>query len=156
MAGIHLQRSFCRCAILFALIGTGRSAMTRSQVEISRAILYIAAIVGLVYGLLFLLAPLMQFQLSQDPGVPANPGWVRWSGGVLVGIAVAAWIAAPQPGRQRALVVGLAVGYALVTIALLYSIFSGEYRGAQWFVWVPIVINGALAAAMIWVAGKQT
>jgi hypothetical protein len=55
-------------------------AMTQSEVRTSRMILYIEAIVALVYGLLFLLIPRWMFALSQDAGVPADPGWVRWSG----------------------------------------------------------------------------
>src|SRR5687767_14022105 len=129
--------------------------MTQSEESTSRMIFYIAAIVGAVYGLLFLLVPEMQLQLSQDRGVPPNPGWVRWSGGVLVGIAVAAWVAASQPDKQRALTTGLAVVYVLLALALLYSTLSGEYRGAQWFIWVPIVLNIALAAGMAWLYTKQ-
>jgi hypothetical protein len=41
-----------------------------------------AAIVGVMYGIGFLLMPSAMFQLSGDPGVPTNPGWVRWAGGV--------------------------------------------------------------------------
>ena len=52
----------------------------------ARVIFYVAAIVGVIYGLLFLTMPELQFELSQDPGVPANPGWVRWSGAFLIGI----------------------------------------------------------------------
>jgi hypothetical protein len=42
--------------------------MTHSEVETSRAILYISVIVGAIYGLLFLLMPEWQLELSQDPG----------------------------------------------------------------------------------------
>jgi hypothetical protein len=43
----------------------------------------------------------------------------------------------------------------LVALSLLYSTIAGEYQGAQWFVWVPILINLALTAAMIWLITKQ-
>jgi hypothetical protein len=130
--------------------------MTQDERQIARATFYIAAVVGAVYGLLFLSVPEWQFELSQDPGVPANPGWVRWSGGFLIGIALAALLAATQPDRQRSLVLGLAAGYTLIALSLFYSTISGEYQGAQWFIWVPIVINVALAAAMFWLLTKQT
>ena len=37
--------------------------------------------------------PERALELSHDPGVPADPAWVRWSGGI-IGIALAAWLAA--------------------------------------------------------------
>jgi len=52
-------------------------------------------------------------------------------------------------------VVGLALSYLLVALSLLYSTISGEYQGAQWFIWVPILINLAFTAAMIWLITKQ-
>jgi hypothetical protein len=130
--------------------------MTQDERQIARSTFYIAALVGAVYGLLFLAMPEWQFELSQDPGVPANPGWVRWAGGFLIGIALAALLAATQPDKQRSLVLGLAAGYTLIALSLLYSTLSGEYRGVQWFIWVPILINAALAAAMFWLLTKQT
>ena len=71
--------------------------MTRAEVKTSRMIFYIEAIVSLVYGLLFLFIPRWMFALSQDPGVPDAAGWVRWSGGLLIGVGVAAWFAAGSP-----------------------------------------------------------
>jgi hypothetical protein len=38
---------------------------------------YVAAILMAIYGLGLLLFPQAMFTLSQDPGVPANPGWTR-------------------------------------------------------------------------------
>ena len=130
-------------------------AMTKSEAKTARIIFYVAAIVGAIYGLLFLSMPEWQLELSQDPGAPGNPGWVRWSGASLIGIALAAWLAATQPDRQRSLVVGLGLAYLLVALSLLYSIVSGEYQGAPWFIWLPILINSALTAAMIWLLTKQ-
>ena len=131
------------------------SAVTQSEMTTARMIFYVAAIVGGIYGLLFLSMPERALELSHDPGVPANPGWVRWSGGVLIGIALVAWLAAHQPDKQRPLVVGLALAYLLVALSLLYSTVSGEYRGAQWFIWLPILINVGLFAAMLWLLIKQ-
>ena len=130
-------------------------AMTQSEVKTSRIILYIEAFVGVVYGLLFLLSPRWMFALSQDPGDPAAAGWVRWSGGLLIGVGVAAWLAAANPETQKPLVVGLVVAAALIALSLLYSLVN-EFGGAQWFLWAPILINAALAVALGWVATKQT
>ena len=51
--------------------------------------------------------------------------------------------------------VGLALSYLLVALSLLYSTVAGEYQGAQWFIWVPILINLGLTVAMIWLITKQ-
>jgi hypothetical protein len=130
-------------------------AMTQSEVKTARMILYVEAIVSLVYGLLFILIPRWMFALSQDPGAPAAAGWVRWSGGLLIGVAIAAGLAAANPQTQKPLVVGLVVAATLIALSLLYSLFN-EFGGAQWFLWVPILINAALAVGLVWVSTKQT
>lgn len=129
--------------------------MTQSEVKLSRIIFFVAAILGAIYGLLLLAMPEWQIALSQDPGAPDNPGWVRWSGAILIGMALAAWLAATQPQGQRALVVGLALAFFLVASSLLYSLISGEYQGASWFIGLPILISVALTVAMIWLITKQ-
>src|SRR5689334_25398053 len=91
--------------------------LTKSEAKTSRLIFYAAAIVAVLYGLLFLSLPEWALQLSQDPGAPKNAGWLRWSGAFLIGIALAAWLAATQPDRQRALVVGLALSCLLVALS---------------------------------------
>jgi hypothetical protein len=131
-------------------------AATRSDLSAARAIFYLTAIVGAVYGLGFLLWPQLMFSLSQDPGVPANPGWLRWAGGFVLGTAVAAALAASNPENQKALVVGFGTSFTLVALALVYSMVVGEYHGALWFTWLSVVITAALAAAMWWLSAKIT
>ena len=128
--------------------------MTQSEVKTSQTILYAVAVVDFVYGLLFLLVPQWLFALSQDPGAPTGHGWVRWSGGLLIGVGVAAWLATANPKTQKPLVAGLTAGATLIALSLLYSLFSGEYGGVQWFLWLPIAINAALAVALGWVVTK--
>ena len=123
---------------------------TRSNLVAARTILYIVAILMAIYGLLFFLFPQVMFNISDDPGVPANPGWVRWAGGLLLGTAIAAWLAASNPESQRPLVVGLATAFTLIALALLYSTLVGDYRGEPALSWLQISGNGALAVAMWW------
>ena len=49
---------------------------------------------------------------------------------------------------------GVAAAFTLSGLALLYSVVSGEYAGAAWFIWMPIVLLAVLAPAMWWVATK--
>ena len=84
------------------------AATTRSDSDTARTIFYVVAVLMAIYGLGLLLFPQAMFTLSDDPGAPANPGWVRWAGGLLLGTAIAAWLAASNPESQRPLIVGLA------------------------------------------------
>ena len=81
---------------------------TQSDSDAARTIFYVVAVLTAIYGLALLVFPQAMFTLSEDPGVPANPGWVRWAGGLLLGTAIAAWLAASNPESQRPLIVGLA------------------------------------------------
>jgi hypothetical protein len=129
---------------------------TRSDSNTARTIFYVVAVLMAIYGLGLLLFPQAMFTLSDDPGVPANPGWVRWAGGFVLGTAVAAWLAAGNPENQWPLMVGLATAFTLVTLGLLYSNLAGDYRGAQLLSWLQILANGVLAAVMWWLSSKFT
>ena len=125
-----------------------------SDLGTTRTIFYVLAILMAIYGLALLVFPQAMFTLSDDPGVPANSGWVRWAGGFVLGTAVAAWFAASNPESQHPLMMGLATAFTLVTLALLYSNLAGDYRGAQLLSWLQILGNAVLAAAMGWLSSK--
>ena len=55
---------------------------------------------------------------------------------------------------KGAAVYSFAAAFNLSGLALLYSVVSGEYAGAAWFIWMPIVLLAVLAPAMWWVATK--
>jgi hypothetical protein len=113
-----------------------------------------AAIVGVMYGIGFLLMPGSMLQLSGDPGAPANPGWVRWAGGFVLGTSIGPWLASEGLVKEQPYVAGLAAAFTLSGLALLYSVLSGDYAGAAWFIWMPIVILALLAPIMWWLANK--
>jgi hypothetical protein len=127
---------------------------TRSDADTARTIFYVVAVLTAIFGVVLFVLPQAMFTLSSDPGVPANPGWVRWAGGLLLGTAVAAWFAASNPESQRPLMIGLATAFTLITLSLLYSNLAGDYHGSQWLSWLQILGNGALAAAMWWLSSK--
>jgi hypothetical protein len=129
-------------------------AKTELKIDAPTLALRAAAIVGVMYGFGFLLMPQALFQLSGDPGAPANPGWVRWAGGFVLGVAIGPWLASEGWLKQQPFIASLAIAYALAGLALLYSVFSGEYAGAAWFIWMPIAILAVLAPTMSWLATK--
>ena len=129
-------------------------AKTELKTEASTVALRAAAIVGVVYGFGFLLMPSAVLELSGDPGVPTNPGWVRWAGGFVLGIALGPWLASEGWLKEQPFIAGLAAAYTLSCLALLYSVVSGEYGGAAWFIWMPIVVLAVLTPMMWWIATK--
>src|ERR1043166_7688518 len=92
-----------------------------SDLGTTRTIFYAVAVLMAIFELGLLLFPHAIFTLSDDPGAPANPGWVRWAGGFVLGTAVAAWFAASNPESQHPLMMGLATAFTLVPLPLLYS-----------------------------------
>lgn len=128
------------------------AAITHSDSATASTILHVAAVLMGIYGLGLLVYPQALFTLSGDPGVPANPGWVRWAGGLLLGMAIAAWLAASDPESQRPLAVGLATAFTLITLALLYSTLVGDYRGSELLSWLQILGSAALAASLWWLS----
>jgi ribose/xylose/arabinose/galactoside ABC-type transport system permease subunit len=130
-------------------------AKIEPKTDAANLALRVAAILGVMYGFGFLLMPHALFQLSGDPGVPTNPGWVRWAGGFVLGIAIGPWLASEGwVKEQQPFIAGLAAAFTLSGLALLYSIVSGEYAGAAWFIWIPIVVLVVLAPALWWLATR--
>ncbi len=115
----------------------------------------ITALITAIYGVGFLLLPTLMFHVSRDPGFPANAGWVRWAGGVLIGLAAGAWIGSNRsPSNQQPAVIGFAVGEGFAALSLAYSAISGEYQGVAWFIWTAAVLNACFCAAMLWLLSK--
>ena len=129
-------------------------AKTELKTDAATLALRAAAIVGVLYVIGFLLMPYSIFQLSEDPGAPTNSGWVRWAGGFVLGIAIGPWLASEGWVKEQPFIAGLAAALTLSGLALLYSAVSGEYAGAAWFIWIPIVILAVLAPTLWWLAIK--
>jgi hypothetical protein len=130
-------------------------AKTELKIDAANLALRAAAIVGVIYGIGFLLMPHSIFQLSEDPGAPANSGWLRWAGGFVLGISIGPWLASEGWVKEQPFIAGLAAAFTLSGLALLYSVVSGEYAGAAWFIWMPIVILAVLAPITWWLAIKD-
>jgi hypothetical protein len=57
--------------------------------------------------------------------------------------------------KEQPFIAGLAAAYTLSGLALLYTVVSGEYAGAAWFIWTPIVIRAVLGPIMWWLATED-
>jgi hypothetical protein len=110
-----------------------------------RHFLVIASILGLVFGLAFVLAPakLMSFYgISLD----AAGQWIgRFLGAQLVGIAIITWLArnAPEGSALSAVMTGNLIG---ATIALILAVLEGIAGIGNVLVWSTAVIYAFLAA----------
>jgi hypothetical protein len=104
----------------------------------------IASMLGLVFGLAFLLAPA---QLMSFYGMTLDPAgqWIaRFLGAQLVGLAIITWVArnAPTGGALSAVMIGNLVGS---TIALALAILQGISGMGNALVWSTAVVYAFLA-----------
>jgi hypothetical protein len=107
--------------------GVGVMAKVELKTDTASWALRAAAILGVMYGFGFLLLPDALLQLSGDPGVPTNPGWVRWAGGFILGISLGPWLASEGwVKEQQPFIAGLAAAFTLSGLAVLYGVTSGE------------------------------
>jgi len=118
------------------------------DVKVLKFALMIAAIVSLVYGLGYLLVPGTLVKLSG--GNPVEFGWLRWSGGVIIALAIGALMVYSKPEKQNIFVTSLALALLLSGLGLLYSWIMQEYTGATWFVAIPTFLLLILSALVFW------
>jgi hypothetical protein len=105
----------------------------------------IASMLGLVFGLAFLLAPA---QLMSFYGMTLDPAgqWIgRFLGAQLVGLAIITWAArnTPTGGALSAVMIGNLVGS---TIALALAVLQGITGIGNALVWSTAVVYAFLAA----------
>lgn len=96
--------------------------------------LSIAAIIGLVYGLMFLLAS--GFMLLQY-GIPAEPHnllQVRYFGSALLSASLIVWLArhVRDDAAIRAILIGSAAGFAVGAVISLWGVMSGLTNALGW------------------------
>lgn len=99
----------------------------------------IAAVLALVFGLAFILAPA---QLMSLYGVTLEAGgqWVgRYLGSAFIGIAVLTWLSrnAPQGEALRAVVLGL---FILSITGLVVAVLDGLFGPGSGLVWSTVAI----------------
>ena len=117
-----------------------------------KSVLLIFAIVSLVYGLGYFLIPGVLVEMSGS--APIDNGWIRWSGGTLIGLGIGAILVRKNPRGQAPFVTAITWGTFLTGLALLYTWLVGETPVATWYIGVPTVIILCLAV-LLQVSGKK-
>ncbi len=116
-----------------------------------RTALLFSIVVDALYGIGFLVTPGMLHALAG--GNALEFGWVRWSGGALVAMAIGGIQVYRDPHKQGSAVTILTVGALLSALALLYTLLFEQYSVHTWFVLAPCVLLFALFLVMAW--GRQ-
>ena len=118
------------------------------DVKVLKFSLMIASIVSLVYGLGYLLIPGTLVKLSG--GTLVDAGWLRWSGGVIIALAIGGQMVYNKPEKQNIFVTIMALAHLLSGLGLLYSWIMQEYSGATWFIAIPTCLILILSALLFW------
>jgi len=87
-------------------------------------------------------------------GDPISSGWLRWSGALLIGLAVGAYRAYKQHESQSLLVFTFALGTLFCGLAMLYSLLF-EMLSETWFTALPTILT-LVCSALLWLALNQS
>jgi hypothetical protein len=104
--------------------------------------------VHVFYGIGFFVMPGILRDLAG--GTPVELGWIRWSGGALLALAVGGIQAYRNPVHQGSMITTLTVAPLLVGLGLLYPLLLENYSIHTWFIVVPCVMAFAVFVVMMW------
>ena len=113
-----------------------------------KIVVLVYAIVCIVYGLAYLFVSDFLVELSGSD--PVFHGWLRWSGGVLVALAIGAFLVYRKPEGQGIFVTTIAIGSSLVCLSLFCAWATLEEGSSVWFTVVPAFITLVLAVLLWW------
>lgn len=113
-------------------MNTADTATDRAATGVLALGLWLFLVGAVVFGVVLLFAP--GFIVEEMAGSDPFPfAWVRWSGGLLMGLAVGAGMALRRPSGQSNLVTTLALGAILAGVGLLVGWGAGEFFVPDWF-----------------------
>lgn len=114
-----------------------------------KIVLIIYAVVCLIYGLGYLLVPNSLVEMSG--GDPVYHGWLRWAGGILVGLGIGSILVYLKPQGQGIFVTTIALGSLLAGLALVWAWIGIEGEGIKvWFTALPAILVLVLSCLLWW------
>jgi hypothetical protein len=113
-----------------------------------KAAITFSILVNAVYGLAFFIAPGMMSAMAG--GTPVENGWLRWSGGILLGFAAGGIHAYRDPGHQKSMITAMTFAPLCAGLALLYTLLAETYSVRTWFILFPCIVLFALFGVTLW------
>ena len=115
--------------------------------------LAIFTIVTIVYGVSQIF--FTQGYMEMTGNEPIDPSWLRWPGGVLIALGIAAIMALRNPAKQDIFVIAITLGTLFTGLILMYTLlFELESESNTWFTAMPAIINLVLSI-LLWIGRKQ-
>ena len=120
--------------------------------KILKFALIILAVSAFVYGFGFLFVPGILAKLGG--GNPVEFSWLRWSGGLIIGLGIGSLMVSGKPEKQGIFVTSMALATLFAGLGILYSWIMQEYSGATWFIALPTCLLLVLSALFWWGRGQ--
>ena len=122
------------------------------DVKVLKVALIILAVSAFVYGFGFLFVPGILVSLSGGNSVEFS--WLRWSGGLIIGLGIGALMVSSKPEKQGIFVTSMALVALFTGLGMLYSWIMQEYSGATWFIALPTCLLLVLSCLLWWGRGQ--
>ena len=92
--------------------------------------LLLFAVISFGYGVIYLFFPEVEVKATGAEPIPV--GWIRWIGGILIPLGIAAFMIYRNPSKQGIFISMVAIGSLLVGLTLFYTVFF-ENEGIKLF-----------------------
>ena len=116
-----------------------------------RVALILYAVLALVYGLVYLIIPESYVASTGSEPIPA--AWIRWIGGILIALGIAAIMVYRNPLKQGIFIQISAIGSLIAGLTDLYSLFF-ESVGDTWSSLAPAIAL-IILSILLWVSLQQ-
>ena len=128
--------------------------MTEKKNHLLKITLVIFTVIALGYGVIYLIFP--EFQIKMSGGEPILPGWIRWSGGVLLALGIGSIMIIRNPVKQGIFVTSMCIGSLLVGLANVYElIFHWDSSYNLYNTLIPAIVL-IILSILFWISLRQS